>query len=194
MHSVIYIIETSQIISEGLYRIISHSGKDISVTMYDSLNDLQQHLLENEPQIIIVNPLIVQAKQDVFRTIKKDMPNIKWAGLVYAYFEQTLLAHFDFLIHINDNESVIHETIDRQLSLAAESEDNHQQALSDREIEVLHLLVTGHSNKEIAEILFISPHTVITHRKNITQKTGIKTVSGLTIYAVLKNIISLQNL
>lgn len=194
MHSVIYIIETSQIISEGLYRIISHSGKDISVVMYDSLNDIQQHLLDNEPQIIIINPLIVQAKQDVFKTLKKDMPNIKWAGLVYAYFEQTLLSHFDFLIHINDNESVVHETIDRQLSLAAEGEDNHQQALSDRETEVLRLLVTGHSNKEIAEILFISPHTVITHRKNITQKTGIKTVSGLTIYAVLKNIISLQNL
>jgi DNA-binding CsgD family transcriptional regulator len=194
MHSVIYIIETSQIISEGLYRIISHSGKDISVTMYDSLSDIQPHLLEAAPQIIIINPLIVQAKLDVFRTLKKELTNTKWAGLVYAYFEQTILSHFDFLIQINDNETAIHETIDRQLSLAAENDDNPHQSLSDREIEVLRLLVTGHSNKEIAEILFISPHTVITHRKNITQKTGIKTVSGLTIYAVLKNIISLQNL
>jgi DNA-binding NarL/FixJ family response regulator len=194
MHSVIYIIETSQIISEGLYRIISHSGKDISVTIFDSLHDIPPHIIENAPQIIIINPLILQAKQDVFRTLKKELPNTKWAGLVYAYFEQTILAHFDFLIHINDSEKVINETIDHQLSLASENEDNPQQALSDREVEVLRLLVTGHSNKEIAEALFISPHTVITHRKNITQKTGIKTVSGLTIYAVLKNIITLQNI
>jgi DNA-binding NarL/FixJ family response regulator len=194
MQSVIYIVETSQIISEGLNRIISHSGKDISVMMYDSLQDVQLHAPEKTPQIVIVNPLIVQAKQDVFRMLKKEMPNTKWAGLVYAYFEQTLLAHFDFLIHIHDAEAVIHETIEHQLSLAAENEDSPQQALSEREIEVLRLLVTGHANKEIAEILFISPHTVITHRKNITQKTGIKTVSGLTIYAVLKNIISLQTL
>ncbi|MGE5354496.1 MAG: LuxR C-terminal-related transcriptional regulator, partial [Acidobacteriota bacterium] len=42
--------------------------------------------------------------------------------------------------------------------------------------------------------LFISPHTVITHRKNISQKTGIKSVSGLTIYAVVNNIIDIDKL
>jgi len=47
----------------------------------------------------------------------------------------------------------------------------------------------GMLNKEIADFYNISIHTVITHRKNITRKTGIKTVAGLTVYALLNNLI-----
>lgn len=57
--------------------------------------------------------------------------------------------------------------------------------LSHREIEVLVLITKGLINKEIADKLNISLTTVITHRKNITEKLGIKAVSGLTIYAVM---------
>lgn len=57
--------------------------------------------------------------------------------------------------------------------------------LSPREIEVLVLLTKGLINKEIAEKLNISLTTVISHRKNITEKLGIKSVSGLAIYAVM---------
>ncbi len=57
--------------------------------------------------------------------------------------------------------------------------------LSPREIEVLVLLVKGFINKEIADRLNISLTTVISHRKNITEKLGIKSLSGLTIYAVM---------
>ena len=45
------------------------------------------------------------------------------------------------------------------------------------------------SNKEIADVLNVSVHTVISHRKNITHKTGIKSVAGLTVYAMLNNLI-----
>ena len=46
------------------------------------------------------------------------------------------------------------------------------------------------TNREIADQYFISIHTVISHRKNITRKTGIKTIAGLTVYALLNNMIS----
>jgi DNA-binding CsgD family transcriptional regulator len=62
--------------------------------------------------------------------------------------------------------------------------------ISDREKEVLQLVALGLTNKEIAERLFISSHTVITHRKNITSKLGIKTIAGLTVYAVIHKLIS----
>ncbi|MGL5937669.1 MAG: response regulator transcription factor [Phocaeicola sp.] len=67
------------------------------------------------------------------------------------------------------------------------SQMGHQKAdkLSSRESEVLVLLTKGMINKEIAEKLNISLTTVITHRKNITEKLGIKSVSGLTIYAIM---------
>ena len=63
--------------------------------------------------------------------------------------------------------------------------------LSPREKEILICVAKGMINKEIADALNISIHTVITHRKNITQKTGIKTVAGLTVYALLNNMLEL---
>ena len=66
---------------------------------------------------------------------------------------------------------------------AAVLPDEHD--LSAREVEVLRLVVRGLINKEIAERLHISLTTVISHRKNITEKLGIKSVPGLTIYAVM---------
>lgn len=63
--------------------------------------------------------------------------------------------------------------------------------LSPREIEVLRLIVEGLINKEIAEKLSIGLTTVITHRKNIFEKLGIKSVAGLTIYAVMKRYVEI---
>ena len=57
--------------------------------------------------------------------------------------------------------------------------------------EILRLIVQGHTNREIAEELVISHNTVLTHRKNIIAKTGIKTVSGLTFYCIRNGLISL---
>lgn len=66
------------------------------------------------------------------------------------------------------------------------------EALSDREIDVLREVVQGLSNKEIADKLFISIHTVISHRKNITRKLNIHTTAGLTIYAIVNNLIDIN--
>ena len=60
--------------------------------------------------------------------------------------------------------------------------------LSKRETGVLRMVATGYSNKEISSKLFVSIHTVISHRKNITEKLGIKTISGLSLYAFLNEI------
>ena len=66
--------------------------------------------------------------------------------------------------------------------------------LSAREIEVLVLITKGLINKEIAEKLNISLTTVISHRKNITEKLGIKSVSGLTIYAVMNGYVKADSI
>ncbi len=62
--------------------------------------------------------------------------------------------------------------------------------LSVRETDVLQLVVKGFTNKEIAEQLNISLNTVLSHRKNITSKLGIKTLPGLTFYAIMNGIVA----
>ncbi len=69
-----------------------------------------------------------------------------------------------------------------------------QRILTDREIEVMSLIVQGNINKEIAERLSISLSTVITHRKNIMDKLGMKSVSALTIYAVMHGYVDINNI
>ena len=79
-------------------------------------------------------------------------------------------------------------------SFKTELNPQMQPELSLREIEVLQLLVKGLTNKEIADKLNISLTTVITHRKNIQEKTGIKSLSGLTVYAVFNGHIDIDEI
>ena len=69
-----------------------------------------------------------------------------------------------------------------------------QKILSDREIEVMSLIVQGYINKEIADKLNIGLATVITHRKNIMEKLGMKSVSALTIYAVMHGYVDINKI
>jgi len=69
-----------------------------------------------------------------------------------------------------------------------------QKVLSDREIEVVSLIVQGYINKEIAERLNIGLSTVVTHRKNIMDKLGLRSVSALTIYAVMHGYVDINKI
>lgn len=82
--------------------------------------------------------------------------------------------------------SIIH------LTLGYDSEDESS-ALSEREKDILKEVAQGLTNNEIANKLFISAHTVITHRKKITKKLGIKSISGLTVYAIINGLIEMED-
>ena len=73
-------------------------------------------------------------------------------------------------------------------------EHTQEKTLTDREIEVLSLVAKGKINKEIADLLCIGLTTVITHRKNIQEKLGIKSVSALTIYAVMHGFVDINHI
>jgi regulator of cell morphogenesis and NO signaling len=68
---------------------------------------------------------------------------------------------------------------------------NAQDQLSDRERDVIIAVVQGMSNKEIADHLCISVNTVITHRRNIARKLQIHSPAGLTIYAIVNNLVDI---
>jgi DNA-binding NarL/FixJ family response regulator len=100
----------------------------------------------------------------------------------------------DFHTHIilpSDSKSTVVEKIQNFFTLQnIKDKSENEGILSTREIEVLQKVAKGLSNKEISEQLFISINTVITHRKNITEKLGIKTISGLTVYALMNSMIN----
>jgi DNA-binding CsgD family transcriptional regulator len=91
-------------------------------------------------------------------------------------------------INIDDKKHDIIQKIKNVLS-PENNNSSPDNALSEREKDVIRLVAKGLTNKEIADILNLSIHTIITHRKNITGKLGIKTISGLSIYALLNGII-----
>ncbi len=70
----------------------------------------------------------------------------------------------------------------------------HNKLLTDREKEVMSLIVQGYINKEIAARLHIGLATVITHRKNIMEKLGMKSVSALTVYAVMHGYVDINKI
>lgn len=83
-------------------------------------------------------------------------------------------------------ESILKPFLEKKTTTVSNS---NQSGLTEREIDVVTQVALGKTNKEIADELYISIHTVISHRKNITEKLGIKSISGLTVYAILNNFI-----
>ncbi|MFI3240174.1 MAG: helix-turn-helix transcriptional regulator [Bacteroidales bacterium] len=100
--------------------------------------------------------------------------------------------------NIDDNNAVINphssqeeiiELLNQHINKLTENNDEPHSELSQREIDVLRLVAAGYLNKEIADELSISINTVLTHRKNITFKLGIRSVSGLSFYAMMNGYI-----
>ena len=103
-------------------------------------------------------------------------------------------------LNIYEDEKALAKSILQMHERGHRKEDKHphgtfvEHNLSAREIEVLVLITKGLINKEIAERLNISLTTVISHRKNITEKLGIKSVPGLTIYAVMNGYVEADSI
>lgn len=190
----IALLEPSDIVFEGLSNVFSKSKQYFKIFRAESLDEITSLSGNEKIDVAIINPSQIQNKTKEFSTTQKNLPDTCWVGLIYSLFDDELLSLFDKTIHITETPDKIIGVIDKLNDAeSSNSASSGQGQLSDREIEVLKLLVAGLSNKEIADKLFISIHTVVSHRKNISQKTGIKSQSGLTIYAISNKIIRLED-
>jgi Response regulator containing a CheY-like receiver domain and an HTH DNA-binding domain len=189
----IVLAEPSPIIQAGIVELLAKSGLHIKWYEADSFAEVQRLIKMEAINVVILNPQLVVNLEKSLQMLRSEDENVCWVALVYALYDAFLIGMFDGSIHLSDSPETIASLIRRSIDEDKSEDSTTRQPLSDREIDVLKLLVTGFSNKEIADKLAISTYTVISHRKNITQKTGIKSVSGLTIYAVVKGIITLNS-
>jgi DNA-binding NarL/FixJ family response regulator len=191
----IVILESSKIIFEGLYSILYQSDIHCRVYRVENIDELSDMLKTENINIIIANPMHFVNRDKEIKKIKKEFPSLSIVGIDFGIMQKAVTETDAAFTLYDTPEHIIHlisRMDSRNKSLSKNNDDNDN--LTKREIEVLTCIVNGKLNKEIAEELNISIHTVVRHRKNITTKTGIRSQSGLTIYAISKKIVEIEDI
>jgi DNA-binding CsgD family transcriptional regulator len=194
MGKTILITEQSEVVRKGLVQIIGSFG------LFDGIHELacnaniESSVIRLEPDILVINPALLKPGLPEWLQDNRN-GRMKIAAIVYALFDDELKDLFDEVIQIGDTRIKIKNKLSSLLSRTVQTGSPvPDDTLSPREKDVVKLLAKGLSNKEISEQLFISPHTVITHRKNITRKLNIKSVAGLIVYAIINGIVSVEEM
>ena len=184
------IVETSAIVVEGLRAMLAQSAEFELVFAAESLDMLIGRFGVVAPDVVIVGSQCCAPVN--IRSTYEELHSVALVVLMTTVREESYMRQFDSVVNLYDEPQQLLQHLRRAVEQNETNPYDDSHDLSEREQEVLVLVAKGLSNKEIAEALNISPHTVISHRKNIVHKTGIKSVAGLTVYAMLNNLISVE--
>ncbi|MBP5421207.1 MAG: helix-turn-helix transcriptional regulator [Paludibacteraceae bacterium] len=185
----IAIIEPSMILTEGIKKIIDGSPDFKLVKSFHGNLNYSNFVLTGIDILLIDSRSITETQLSKFiHDCKNGNDDLIILTLQTSYLPSQIIKLTDGVIEMDDEPSTLFSKL-RNVS-KSKNTNNESCELSSREKNVLILVAKGKTNKEIANQLNISIHTVIAHRKNITTKTNIKSISGLTIYALLNNLIS----
>jgi DNA-binding NarL/FixJ family response regulator len=108
--------------------------------------------------------------------------------------DESLLRNYDDTISIYESVDQLKDKLDKLFSTPIDENLEETSNLSQREKEIVVCVVKGLTNKEIANDLFLSAHTVISHRRNIAKKLEIHSTAGLTIYAIVNKLVELDEI
>ena len=183
----IIIIEKSFLVRYALKRLILEIDERYRMHELATVSELKDLTESIGNVIIIINQDQLPADhQNYFKKLNLHHPEI----VLFSNRKEKGL-NSDEVIFLNDTGTSVLKKLKE--ALGTEKDQHHESAdskiLSDRETDVLRCVALGMTNKEIARRLFLSIHTIIAHRKNISAKLGIRTIAGFTVYALLNNII-----
>ena len=180
-HYRVVLIEPSAIISAGIQELLKPYKEFEIIAVLADCSHYTERIRNLNPNLIILNPMIIDFK---YRHCVEEIFNGKE--------EPEILKHYKAIIDIADDQGKMIRKLSQVVDSNPTTPVTPENELTEREKEILISVAKGMINKEIAEQHHISIHTVITHRKNITRKTGIKSVAGLTVFAILNNLIEMQ--
>lgn len=170
--------------SEHGFHILNHRHQDNHTSIEKSAFELKSIIIKYYPAQSNVQ-LLNEVLMDIYM-MEEDM-------LSHCRLEDQLFAES---VHRLEDEVRLRgaQTEQDDASAAAGRTQDVGSALSEREKEVVVEVVKGLSNKEIAENMFISVNTVMTHRRNISKKLNIHSPAGLTIYAIVNGLVKLDEI
>lgn len=188
----VLLIEPSEIVAAGLRSMLAGSEfRPLDSGIAADAAPAMERLPVLDPDIVLVNPSVFDSVRRMsLRAAYPQLHDVPMVAIAYSAYDEEMLKEFDGVVNIFDSQSRILRKLRRSLVRddAPAQQDSYE--LSEREREILVSVARGKTNKEIADMHNISIHTVISHRKNISRKTGIKTIAGLTVYALLNDMIA----
>jgi len=192
----VILIENSFLIQSGIEQLLQEFPELELTEVFDgSEKKLDQKIIGKKPDFLILNPEVVKDDLVSFvnRLIKFDICLI---GLTDVDTPINIVSKFKCTLKLDAGKYELLEELKKITGnrTSGKIKKESQFELSDRELTILKQVVIGLTNQEIADKLYLSIHTITTHRKNITRKLGIKTVSGLTVYALMNRIVDLNDM
>lgn len=193
MEKLKFVVATeSYIINKGLMLVINGMKNSEVVESTEEASSLKTIVAEHQPNFLIISSAIYGELNDM------EINSIFQSSTETAYILATsqnskpMVTRFKTVLNLSLGRT---ETMNffNEILKQDEEEEEGNDVLSSREKTILKHVALGKSNKEISDDLFISIHTVITHRKKITAKLGIKSISGLTVYAILNGLVSMED-
>ena len=186
----IAIAATSVVIRRGLSSTLEGiSSLRAHIVEVSSMEGLSECMEAHSPDILVVEPSFCGKFN--LEQMKELYPSVKYVALVVCDNGNGVPMGYDDILCVYDEIGNIGRVFEK---LSGHDYEEEADVLSQREREIVVCVVRGLTNKEIADELCISVHTVITHRKNISRKLQIHSVAGLTIYAIANKLIELKDL
>ena len=185
------VAEPSPIVRYGLLAILKEINiLQIHVIEISEIAQLKNTLNWHQPDVIIINPLFLG--MFTLQQIRKESsnPELKCIGLQHIVSDSNIFACFDEVISLNDTPKQVGDKLINSINHPIN--DKKHKSLSQREIEILTCIIKGMTNKEIADNLCLSTHTVTTHKRNISTKLNIHSTAGLIIYGIINKLIELD--
>jgi len=167
-------------------------GAEVTVHTLRDPFTLLQTVKSLRPDIVIVSCNVCSPPMiETVRTIA-DLPKARFILYCETITDELLAERCEGHLSAEESDK---EVIDLITSLlTADEREEVPEELTPRERDIIIGVVKGMTNKEIADELFISPNTVTTHRRNIVKKLDIHSASGLTVYAIMNKLVSLQDI